>query len=86
MYMGRDIWDPVLIIAQLITNQFSFYLIQSLWIIFLTQLGGKNLNLAMLFAGRSVSLSHTSSWVCIVSHILTFPLWYVGYRSMFPSF
>lgn len=45
MYFGRDIWDPLLIVSQLVVNQFSFYLVLSTWLILFSTLGGLKVSL-----------------------------------------
>lgn len=77
MYFGRDVWDPLLISAQIVANQCSFYFVLCLWLTFLSALSGHALNLSLIFASRSVSVHHVSVWVVVIANVLALPVWFV---------
>jgi hypothetical protein len=75
MYFGRDVWDPILITAQIVYIQSSFYAVHCAWLLFLCYIGGHRLSLSLLFSAKSLSIEHTSVWMTVLAHVLSIPVW-----------
>ena len=69
----HNIWDPLLIVSQMATLQFSFYLLLGLYLLLLHLLLSTPLHLALMLDGDSISLSVLSGWTVISALLLTAP-------------
>ncbi len=47
-----NVWDPILIISQIIAVQFTFYFFLGIWLVGLDQILGRSIILSQLFDGK----------------------------------
>ena len=47
-----NVWDPILIISQIIAVQFTFYFFLGVWLVGLDQILGRSVILSQLFDGQ----------------------------------
>ncbi|KXZ56181.1 hypothetical protein GPECTOR_1g156 [Gonium pectorale] len=71
MLYGAAVWDPVLIIAQIVTLQCLFYLSLGLWQGLLLGPSVGRLSIAHLFGWKLYSLGTYVGWMSVVSLLLT---------------
>lgn len=74
MLYGPPVWDPLLIIAQIVSIQCLFYLGLGLWqtILFGPYIG--SLNVTHLFGWRHMSFKTFLGWMTIAANIINAPL------------
>ncbi|KAK7114880.1 hypothetical protein V1264_000862 [Littorina saxatilis] len=81
-----NLWDPVLIVAQIIVLQSSFYLCLGLWIFFLDVIGRFDVSLDQMFTQSDLGLYEDSGRTNIIAYALNsltcaFILWFVVGRT-----
>lgn len=80
------LWDPVQIVAQILTMQSAFYLCLGLWIFFLDVIGTFDVSLDQMFTQSDLGLYEDSGRTNVIGYALNsltcaFVMWYVVGRT-----
>eukprot|EP00794_Sanderia_malayensis_P018866 gene18866-20766_t len=83
------VWDPILIISQIIAVQFTFYLFLGFWLFGLDNISGRSLVLSQLFDGKQMSFSNSSGRITLIAFALnsltsSIALWFIVQRAKQP--
>lgn len=71
MFYGAAVWDPWLIVAQIVCLQCLYYLTLSLFLAFLVGIRISKMSIFYLFDYAAVTTSTVTGWCVIVSFLLT---------------
>ncbi|PVD20337.1 hypothetical protein C0Q70_18491 [Pomacea canaliculata] len=85
-HFRSNLWDPVLIVAQICTMQAAFYFCLGIWIFFLDVIGRFDLSLDQMFTQSDLGLYEDSGRTNIIAYSLNsltcaFIMWYVVGRT-----
>jgi hypothetical protein len=74
MLYGPDVWDPTLIVSQIVLLQAAFYLAAGAWTTLLCFIFGAPPTLALLLDAETLSMSFVLGWVPLLSFLLVCPV------------
>jgi len=64
------VWDPRLILSQILTLQCLFYLCLGLLLFVLDSISGHSLTLEQIFSSDSINTHHASGWITIAATLI----------------
>lgn len=70
MFYGRSVWDPKLIISQIITMQILFYFFLVIILGILDTVGGYSLNLEQIFSVDAMNFKSGMGIISILAFLL----------------
>lgn len=69
-----QIWDPWLIIAQIVALQSLFYLSLGAWNVLLVGAFSPGISLAYMLDGQAMDIRNTIGWLCMLANIMNAPI------------
>lgn len=69
-----NIFDPILVVSQIMLMQCSFYLAYGFWILLCNMIAGTDVDLASIFAPSAMDFGHSYGWPPIAACILAAPV------------
>lgn len=73
MFYGAAIWDPWLIISQIVVLQCSFYLLVGAWLILFSYVFGSAIDLAHLLNPKALCVEYAEGWPSVFAYLLVCP-------------
>lgn len=73
MFYAREVWDPWLIVSQMVALQGCFYLVVSAWLLLFSAVLGAPAELASLFEPHALCVHYALGWPPILAQLLAVP-------------